>query len=92
MAMAAFSSSEAGGALYRREGKKTYWVHGAVRDRWNRSGYENGPRGWLVSDEITWDTGTYQEFEKGRVYRTPGQTLATVTADGIDEPLHDPQS
>jgi hypothetical protein len=81
-----------GGALYRREGKKTYWVHGAIRDRWNRSGYETGRLGWPISDEISWDAGAYQNFENGLIYWTPRQTLATVTADGIDEPLHDPQS
>ncbi|MEU6582400.1 hypothetical protein [Nocardia sp. NPDC046763] len=79
-----------GGALYRYQSGDTYWVHGAIRDRWNRSGYENGPLGWPMSDEIPWDTGTYQDFLHGRIYWTPGQTLATVTADGTDKPLHDP--
>ncbi|MEU7628760.1 N-acetylmuramoyl-L-alanine amidase [Nocardia sp. NPDC049220] len=81
-----------GGALYRRDGKAIHWVHGAIRDRWNRGGSENGVLGWPVSDEIPWDTGTYQDFDHGRVYWTPRQTLATVTAEGIDKPLHDPQS
>ncbi|MGY5305077.1 N-acetylmuramoyl-L-alanine amidase [Nocardia gipuzkoensis] len=81
-----------GGALYRRDGTKAYWMRGAIRDRWNRSGSENGRLGWPISDEIPWDTGTYQNFENGLVYWTPRQTLATVTADGIDEPLHDPHN
>jgi hypothetical protein len=81
-----------GGALYRREGRETYWMHGAIRDRWNRGGFENGPLGWPVSDEIAWDTGAYQDFENGRVYWTLNQTLAMVTADGIDKPLPAPHS
>jgi hypothetical protein len=79
-----------GGALYRRQSSgSVYRVHGAVRDRWNRAGYENGPLGWPASDEIPWDTGAYQNFEHGRIYWTPAQTLATVAVGGVDTPLHD---
>ncbi|MEU7766436.1 glycoside hydrolase domain-containing protein [Nocardia sp. NPDC049190] len=81
-----------GGALYRREpNEDAFWVHGAIGDRWSRSGYENGPLGWPSSDEIPWDSGTYQDFEHGRVFWTPRQTLATVSIGGVDRPLHDPQ-
>ncbi|MGW4284906.1 LGFP repeat-containing protein, partial [Nocardia sp. NPDC004750] len=65
------------------------WVHGAIRDRWNRSGYQTGPLGWPTTDEIPWDTGTYQDFEHGRIYWTPRQTLATVAVGGVDTPLQD---
>ncbi|WP_324199124.1 LGFP repeat-containing protein [Nocardia amamiensis] len=60
-----------------------------MRERWNRSGFETGPLGWPTSDEIPFDSGTYQEFEEGRIYWTPKQTVALRTADGRDEPLHD---
>ncbi|WP_327099176.1 DUF1906 domain-containing protein [Nocardia vinacea] len=77
------------GALYHRNGRPVYWVHGEIRDRWNRSGFENGPLGWPTSDEILFDTGTYQEFENGRIYWTPKQTLALRSVNGNEEPLPD---
>ncbi|MEV0298478.1 glycoside hydrolase domain-containing protein [Nocardia sp. NPDC050710] len=79
------------GALYRRDGRPAHVVHGEIRERWNRSGFENGPLGWPTSDEIPFDTGAYQEFDKGRIYWTPKQTLALRTGGGSDEPLSDPR-
>lgn len=77
------------GALYRRYGQPGYWVHGEIRNRWNRSGFENGPYGWPTSDEIPFDTGSYQEFERGRIYFTPKQTLGLLHGDGPDTPVAD---
>ncbi|WP_433754391.1 glycoside hydrolase domain-containing protein [Nocardia sp. CA-135398] len=77
------------GALYHRNGQPVFWVHGEIRDRWNRSGFENGPLGWPTSDELPFDTGSYQEFENGRIYWTPKQTLALRSVNGHDEPLPD---
>ncbi|MET7772236.1 hypothetical protein [Nocardia sp. NPDC005366] len=77
------------GALYRRNGRPTYLVHGEIRERWNRSGFENGPLGWPISDEIAYDTATYQEFDNGRIYWTPKPTLALLTIGGRDEPLRE---
>lgn len=77
------------GAPYLRYGRPAYWVHGEIRERWNRSGFENGPLGWPTSDEIPFDTGSYQEFENGRIYWTPKPTLALRTTGGSDEPLLD---
>ncbi|WP_169338069.1 glycoside hydrolase domain-containing protein [Nocardia vinacea] len=77
------------GALYHRNGRPVYWIHGEIRDRWNRSGFENGPLGWPTSDEIPFDTGSYQEFENGRIYWTPKQTLALRSVNGNEEPLPD---
>ncbi|MGO4649781.1 LGFP repeat-containing protein [Nocardia sp. 2YAB30] len=30
-------------AIHRLDGQDGYWVRGGIRDRWNRSAYENGP-------------------------------------------------
>ncbi|WP_081706121.1 glycoside hydrolase domain-containing protein [Nocardia sp. CNY236] len=79
-----------GGALYRRlSSERAYRVHGAIRDRWNRTGFESGPLGWPESDELPWDGGAYQDFEHGRVYWTPDQTLAMISVGGVDIPLGD---
>ncbi|MFD3459732.1 hypothetical protein ACFWVM_08490 [Nocardia fluminea] len=35
-----------GGALYFRDGHETVWIHGVIRERWNRTGFESGRFGW----------------------------------------------
>ncbi len=77
------------GAIYRRYGQPGAWVHGEIRNRWNRSGFENGPWGWPTSDEVPFDTGAFQEFEHGRIYWTPKQTLGLINGDGADTPVSD---
>ncbi|WP_043654324.1 N-acetylmuramoyl-L-alanine amidase [Nocardia thailandica] len=77
------------GAVYRRYGQPAYWVHGAIRDHWNRSGFENGKFGWPVSDEQPFDGAAYQDFERGRIHWTPKPTLGLLTAGDRDTPLPD---
>lgn len=79
-----------GGWLYRRDGRDAFWVHGEIGNRWARSGYENGPLGWPLSDEIPFDTGMVQKFENGRIL-WPGKrtTIGLLTKDGEDTPLAD---
>ncbi|WP_280393030.1 glycoside hydrolase domain-containing protein [Nocardia wallacei] len=81
-----------GGALYRQYGADAVWMHGAIRDRWNRSGFENGPFGWPLADEEPVDGGARQRFEHGSIY-WPGKraTLALLDADGPDTPVPDAQ-
>lgn len=80
-----------GGNLYRRYSHdEAHWVHGEIGNRWYRSGFENGPLGWPVSDEIPFDGGVVQYFEQGQIH-WPGKlkTIALVTKDGTDVPLAD---
>ncbi|WP_068059417.1 N-acetylmuramoyl-L-alanine amidase [Nocardia xishanensis] len=79
-----------GGALYRRYGQPiALWVHGAIRDHWNRSGFENGPFGWPTSDEQPFDGAAFQDFEHGRIYWMPKPTLGLLNAGETDKPLAD---
>ncbi len=78
-----------GGAVYRKHGQPAFWVHGAIRDHWNRSGFENGPYGWPVSDEQPFDGTAYQDFEAGRIFWTPKPTLGLLAAGDLDTPLAD---
>lgn len=73
------------GALYRRNGKSACWLRGEVRERWNRSGFENGPLGWAESDEIPFGTGVYQRFEHGTVYWTRKPTLVLLGDSQVPE-------
>lgn len=79
------------GALYRRYGFDGVWVHGEIRARWNRTGFENGQFGWPVSDEEPFDTGARQRFEHGYIYWPNRPTLALLDADGPDTPVPDAQ-
>lgn len=78
-----------GGAIYRQDDKFPVWVHGAIRDRWNRTGYEVGPFGWPTADEQPFDGAAFQDFEHGRIHWTPKPTLALLNADGADTPVPD---
>lgn len=77
------------GAIYRRYEQPGFWVHGEIRNRWNRSGFENGPYGWPTSNEVPFDTGAYQEFDHGRIYFAPRQTLGLLTDGAADTPVSD---
>jgi N-acetyl-anhydromuramyl-L-alanine amidase AmpD len=79
------------GAIYRQDVRDPFWLHGAIRERWNRTGYENGPFGWPVSDEEQLSGGEVrQRFEHGQIV-WPGRrdTVALLDADGPDTPVAD---
>ncbi|AEV52079.1 lysin [Rhodococcus phage REQ1] len=80
-----------GGNLYRKYGTdEAFWTHGEIGNRWARSGFENGPLGWPLSDELPFDGGVVQYFENGQIH-WPGKlkTIALLTKDGADTPLAD---
>ncbi|MGW4095085.1 LGFP repeat-containing protein, partial [Nocardia sp. NPDC004750] len=67
------------------------WVHGAIRDRWNRSGYQTGPLGWPTTDEETLPGGEIrQRFEHGQII-WPGRrdTVTLLNTDGPDSVVTD---
>jgi hypothetical protein len=72
------------GAIYRRFGQGGFVIHGEIRNRWNASGFENGPLGWPTSDEIPFDGGAYQKFDNGTIF-WPG-TEKTITLLGYSGP------
>lgn len=58
------------GSVYWSPGTGAHVVWGAVRDRWARSGWENGFLGFPVTDEFATPVkpGAYNHFEGGSVY------------------------
>ncbi|BAH52300.1 hypothetical protein ROP_40530 [Rhodococcus opacus B4] len=74
-----------GGALYRRYGQPGFAVWGAIRERWNRSGFENGTFGWPTGVEVTNSDGSkQQQFERGLIVWSPDGTTALKPVDGPD--------
>ncbi|OZE95183.1 hypothetical protein CH302_19250 [Rhodococcus sp. 15-2388-1-1a] len=77
------------GVLYRRNGQPGFVVTGLIGERWKRSGFETGPFGWPTSNEVVFDGGAYQDFEHGRIFWNPKQTVGLLNADGADTPVED---
>lgn len=79
-----------GGAVYRRYGQPGFAVWGQIRERWNRSGFETGPFGWPVSNEIPQGDGSVrQEFEHGVIIWSPDGTTALQIAGEPDRIVPD---
>lgn len=71
------------GAFRHFERGSIYWsaatgareVHGAIRDRWQETGWEQGPLGLPTTDEIATPDGIgrYNHFEQGSIYWSPSR-------------------
>lgn len=81
------------GALYLKDGTSTpIWVHGLIFDHWMKSDWERGPYGWPLIEEVAFGSGSYQDFEHGRIFFAPDKTVGMLTSDGRDVPLADQTS
>lgn len=62
-----------GGSIYWTPKTGAHEVHGAIRDRWAKMGWERSPLGYPVSDEKTPPNGhgRYSEFQGGHILWTP---------------------
>jgi stage II sporulation protein D len=63
-----------GGSIYWTLQHGAYEVHGAIRDRYGRTGWENGVLGFPVTDELATPdrVGRFNHFQRGSIYWTPG--------------------
>ena len=78
------------GVLYRKYGQPGFWVHGAIGERWQRSGYETGIFGWPTSNEERLSDGSIvQRFENGQIVWSPDNTVALIPLDGPDKIVPD---
>lgn len=68
-----------GGTLYRKNGSaRGYYVTGAIRARYQKSGFENGPWGWPTSNETDGPDGSrIQTFEHATVAWSPDGVVVT---------------
>lgn len=79
-----------GGAIYRRghpgqNEQAGVLIGGKIREKWNKSGFENGPYGYPVSMETKTKSGAiWQQFEKGRMAFSPDNVVGLFTQDGPD--------
>ena len=61
-----------GGIMYIRDGFKECVVKGVIGQRWALEGYEDGPLGWPITDEMPNGTGgKVQQFEFGTLEWDP---------------------
>src|SRR5262249_35141818 len=61
------------GAVYWTPATGAHEVHGAIYDTWRAVGWENGPLGYPLSDELTSTDGVgrFSRFQSGSIYWTP---------------------
>lgn len=64
------------GVLFRKYPAGGHYVTGLIGDHYAKTGYEAGPLGWPTSNEIPFQGGIYQEFERGRLAWSPDGTVA----------------
>ena len=62
-----------GGSIYWSPSTGAFEVHGAIRDKWTKLGWERGVLGYPISDETKTPDGVgrYTVFQNGSIYWTP---------------------
>ncbi|MCZ2829738.1 N-acetylmuramoyl-L-alanine amidase [Modestobacter sp. VKM Ac-2986] len=86
----------AGGSFQEFQRGAVYWSpgtgarvvpNGAVRDRWAALGWERGALGYPVGDAVTGlaGGGSFQDFERGSLYWSPGTGAQVVTRTVLRE-------
>ncbi|MCI5157221.1 MAG: hypothetical protein D3906_02080 [Candidatus Electrothrix sp. AUS1_2] len=75
-----------GGSIYWHPETGAHEVHGAIRERWEKLGWEKSVLGYPITDESTTPdkTGRYNHFQHGSIYWSP-QTGAHEVHGAIRE-------
>lgn len=73
------------GSVYRKDGQPGFILWGAIGDRWAETGWNDGPLGWPMSDEITGAGGIMQSFEHGAIFYKDGIGAREVTNAHVTE-------
>ncbi|MGY1833223.1 N-acetylmuramoyl-L-alanine amidase [Geodermatophilus sp. SYSU D01180] len=71
-------------AIYWSAATGTHVVRNAILERWAATGYESGPLGFPVEDELAAPGGAYTPFERGAIYWSP-ETGAQVVTGALRE-------
>lgn len=76
-----------GGVLYHRaDHVEGFFVTGRIGAAWARNGYEKGPLGWPLSNEVKNPDGTVtQRFEHGTVHWSPDGVITLSPVGGEDK-------
>jgi uncharacterized protein with LGFP repeats len=49
----------------------THEIRNAIFDRWDATGLYNSSIGTPITDELAWNGGVYNDFERGSIYASP---------------------
>jgi uncharacterized protein with LGFP repeats len=71
-----------GGSIYWHPTTDAHAVWGAIRDTWAKLGWEAGPLGYPVTDELGVKGGRYNDFLGGGTVRSPGASVYWSSATG----------
>jgi uncharacterized protein with LGFP repeats len=66
------------GSIYYETGRGTHVIRGAIRDRWAALGFEQGPLGYPVVEEVPVHGGRAQLFWGGSIYSSPASGAHAV--------------
>ncbi|MDM7989527.1 hypothetical protein [Arthrobacter sp. zg-Y877] len=76
-----FQNFANGAILWSAAGGAQVSANGAIRDAYQRSGFEGGPLGYPTSGEVSANGGKYQNFANGAILWSPA-TGAQVSSNG----------
>ncbi|MCQ9353502.1 hypothetical protein NQ015_10825 [Corynebacterium sp. 153RC1] len=70
-----------GGSIYWSPETDAHQIWGEIRDKWAAQGWETGPLGYPVTDELTTPDGNgwFNHFENGSIYYSPASGVHTVS-------------
>src|SRR4051812_10646517 len=70
-----------GGSLYWTAATGAHVVRGAIRDQWGALGWEGGPLGYPIGDEVCGlvNRGCFTQFQNGSIYFSPATGPHSVT-------------
>jgi hypothetical protein len=68
-----------GGSVYWHPNTGAFEVHGAIRDKWARLGWETSFLGYPVSDELDAGDGRISYFEHGSIHWSPQSGISLST-------------
>jgi hypothetical protein len=67
------------GSIYWTPALGAWEVHGRIRDAWGESGWEVGPLGYPISDEVAVDGGRRSTFQHGSITWTAATDETAIT-------------
>jgi hypothetical protein len=79
-----------GGSIYWSSATGAHEVHGAIRDVWASTGWENGYLGMPISDDTTAYNGqvVVSHFSGGDIYWTPTSGASETLPAWVRDPVH----
>jgi subtilisin family serine protease len=70
-----------GGSIYWSPASGAWEVHGGIRDQWGAVGWEGGPVGFPITNEMALPGGAFNAFQRGSIYWSPATGAHALWGD-----------